>query len=166
MVKIIFRFRERFWEERGDFSFVLSKDRYMPTWWTSAPARSPLLTGWAGGHPADRLLAEGREAMIERALDSLASTFGVDRRRVFPNIGSRGRLEASAPARSAFACASSYQVQQLQARSVRVMEHERGGSNDAGIRAERRTFHRRQWFGRHSGFRDFQNQGIEETIAQ
>jgi monoamine oxidase len=77
VVKIIFRFREPFWKE--PFNFVHSNDRFMPTWWTCAPARAPLLTGWAGGHAADAMLAVGEEAMREHALDSLARTFGVKR---------------------------------------------------------------------------------------
>ena len=97
VVKIIFRFRERFWET-ADFikhrakgknledgmplNFVHASDRFMPTWWTSAPARSNLLTGWAGGRPADILLAERGSALIDRALDSLASTFAVKRAEV------------------------------------------------------------------------------------
>jgi monoamine oxidase len=44
--------------------------------------RSPTLTAWAGGHAADALLAEGESAMIDRALDSLATTFHMRRRRV------------------------------------------------------------------------------------
>jgi monoamine oxidase len=97
VVKIIFRFRERFWDEpdflkkrakasqaeRGTpINFVHGNDRYMPTWWTMAPVRAPLLTGWAGGHAADALLAEGEEAFVDRALDSLASTFCVRRREI------------------------------------------------------------------------------------
>lgn len=83
VVKIVFRFRQRFWEA-ADFikhplAFVQTFDRFMPTWWTSAPARSTLLTGWAGGHAADRMLAQGRSAMIDRALDTLASTFAMKR---------------------------------------------------------------------------------------
>lgn len=76
VVKIVFRFREPFW---GDVSFLHSADRWMPTWWTTAPARSPLLTGWAGGHAADRLLAEGAEGMRDRALDCMARAFGQKR---------------------------------------------------------------------------------------
>lgn len=77
VVKIILRFRERFWD---DFNFVHSDDEHFPTWWTAAPARAPLVTGWAGGHAADRLLAEGH--IIDRGIDSLASILGVPRRRV------------------------------------------------------------------------------------
>ena len=81
VVKIMFRFAERFWDEReGPANFVHSADRFVPTWWTSAPIRSPILTGWAGGHAADALLAEGRDALAGRALDSLATTFRIRRR--------------------------------------------------------------------------------------
>jgi monoamine oxidase len=79
VVKIILRFRERFWE---DFNFLHAEDGPFPTWWTSAPVRAPILTGWAGGHAADRLLAEGAEAIGGRAIESLASLLGMSRRRV------------------------------------------------------------------------------------
>ena len=79
VVKIGFVFRERWWDE---INFLHSADRFLPTWWTSAPVRSPILTGWAGGHAADALLAEGGEAMIDRALDCMAVAFAVPRRKI------------------------------------------------------------------------------------
>lgn len=97
VVKIVFRFRRRFWDE-GDFvkrrariknwkagtpvNFVLSANKFMPTWWTTAPVRAPILTGWTGGNGADALLAEGRDAILDRALDSLASAFAMKRREI------------------------------------------------------------------------------------
>jgi monoamine oxidase len=97
VVKIAFRFREAFWDDpefvaerastkdvaRGlPLNFVHSGDRFMPTWWTTAPVRSPILTGWAGGPAADALLAEGPEAMTDRGLDALSRAWGVPRRRL------------------------------------------------------------------------------------
>jgi monoamine oxidase len=79
VVKIAFRFRERFWD---DVNFLHTSDRYMPAWWTPAPFRAPVLTGWAGGHAADALLAEGKEAMIDRALNAMATAWDVPRRRI------------------------------------------------------------------------------------
>lgn len=79
VVKIAFRFRERFWD---DINFLHTSDRFMPTWWTSAPFRAPVLTGWAGGHAADALLAEGTDAMIDRGLNAMASAWDVPRRRL------------------------------------------------------------------------------------
>lgn len=83
VVKIIFRFRERFWDERErgtPINFIHSSDRFVPTWWTAAPMRAPILTAWAGGHAADRMLTDG--APQERALDSLAKTFAMPRREI------------------------------------------------------------------------------------
>lgn len=85
-VRIVFRFRERFWDESRNF--LHSPDRFMPTWWTAAPFRAPLLTGWAGGHAADALLALGNGAMIDRAVDSMAATFDVRRRDIEPLLES------------------------------------------------------------------------------
>lgn len=79
VVKIAFRFRERFWD---DVNFLHTADRFMPTWWSAAPFRTPVLTGWAGGHAADALLAEGTEAMIDHALQAMASAWDVPRRRI------------------------------------------------------------------------------------
>jgi len=78
VVKIVFRFRERFWEDKN---FLHSSDRFVPTWWTSAPVRAPILTAWSGGHAADAMLAEG-EGMIDRALDTMSKTFGIRRREI------------------------------------------------------------------------------------
>ena len=96
VVKITFRFRERFWDDpaflrkrrRGSLdrglplNFLHSADRFMPTWWTVAPFRAPVLIGWAGGHAADALLAEGPAALTDRAADALASAWGISRRRL------------------------------------------------------------------------------------
>ncbi|HEY6843385.1 MAG TPA: NAD(P)/FAD-dependent oxidoreductase, partial [Thermoanaerobaculia bacterium] len=51
VVKIVFRFRERFWDPERNF--LHSDDPYLPTWWTTSPVRSSMLTGWSGGHAAD-----------------------------------------------------------------------------------------------------------------
>jgi monoamine oxidase len=102
VVKIVFRFRERFWdapdfvkrrtkmknwEEGVPFTFVNGTDRFVPTWWTTAPVRAPMLTAWAGGHAADALLAQGSR-IVDRAIDSLAATFAVKRRDVEPLVDS------------------------------------------------------------------------------
>jgi monoamine oxidase len=79
VVKLVLRFRRRFWD---DFTFAHCDDPHFPTWWTTAPVRAPLMTGWAGGHAADRLLAEGGDAIVDRGVSALASILGVSRRRV------------------------------------------------------------------------------------
>jgi len=88
VVKIIFTFRERFWDD-ADFlkqrklgtplNFIHASDSDVPTWWTTAPVITPTLTAWAGGHAADRLLTENPESRIDRALQALAATFAMKR---------------------------------------------------------------------------------------
>ena len=77
VLKILLRFRRPFWNE--DLNFAHADEVDVPVWWTSLPARAALLTGWAGGPRAERVLAG---PAIERALESAARTFGVPRRRL------------------------------------------------------------------------------------
>jgi monoamine oxidase len=79
VVKIVFHFRERFFDQ---CNFLHTEDRFMQTWWTTAPFRSPILTGWAGGRAAEALSAEGPDARLDRALDSLAKAWSMPRRKV------------------------------------------------------------------------------------
>jgi monoamine oxidase len=93
VAKVILRFRERFWEQsdliarpsggRGpSLGFLHSHDECFPTWWTSLPARAPIITGWAGGPAAERLALRGEEFVTARALDSLSRMFGLRRERL------------------------------------------------------------------------------------
>jgi monoamine oxidase len=89
VVKIVFRFREPFWStadfvrERtrgrveGPLNFIHADDPFMPTWWTAAPARAAILTGWAAGPYADRIIEQG--SLLSCALDRLAAIFAVER---------------------------------------------------------------------------------------
>jgi monoamine oxidase len=93
VMKVVLRFRERFWEQGvfqtqtlGDrlppLGFLHSRDEYFPTWWTSLPVRAPILTAWAGGPAAERLALRGEEFVVGRALDSLSRLLELDRERL------------------------------------------------------------------------------------
>jgi monoamine oxidase len=63
-------------EEAGrDASFLHAGEQPFPTWWTTLPVRSTLLTGWAGGPKADRL-PRGEAALTKAAVDSVATLLG------------------------------------------------------------------------------------------
>jgi monoamine oxidase len=90
VAKISFRFREAFWESKSVvraakgqdlacLGFVHAPGLPMPTWWTYRPLHMPLLTGWAGGPRAQRLLDLGESQRIDAALDSLAKEFQNER---------------------------------------------------------------------------------------
>jgi monoamine oxidase len=51
-------------------------DTPFPTFWTSAPLRSPILNAWVGGPPAAALCQQSDAALIHTALDSVRSMLG------------------------------------------------------------------------------------------
>lgn len=77
VLKILFRFREPFWQDRNkDIGFLLSNED-IPTWWTQLPDEHPLLTGWVGGPPAGLLNKLSGDELYELALTSLSNIFGM-----------------------------------------------------------------------------------------
>jgi monoamine oxidase len=77
--RVTFRFEEPFWqtdERLKGIGFVISREQVFPTWWTSHPVLTPLLTGWSAGPAADPLLGTDRPAVISEALSSLARILG------------------------------------------------------------------------------------------
>jgi monoamine oxidase len=88
--KLVLRFRDAFWEEesfmkaragRTDLrpQYFHDPQASFPTWWTSAPVASSLLTGWAGGPAAASLASHRPEARLGLALDALGGVLGVRR---------------------------------------------------------------------------------------
>jgi monoamine oxidase len=95
VVRVILRFRERFWEKieadgksMAKLSFLHSADVHavgsqptipqFPTWWTTMPRVSPLLTGWAAGPHGLALSGMSDEEIFECAIDSLARALHLD----------------------------------------------------------------------------------------
>lgn len=76
--RITFLFRERFWEDDVDFSFLHSMNPNVPTWWSTLPVRAPMLTGWAAGPYFDRYLDRPAEESAARAQDVLARLLRMD----------------------------------------------------------------------------------------
>lgn len=73
VVRVVFLFRERIWEEKQETSnagFILPGDPSLPAWWTPLPVRAPILTGWCAAGNAEALLGQACErialGMIER----------------------------------------------------------------------------------------------------
>jgi monoamine oxidase len=81
VVKILLRFRRRWWADQGgrdfaDLSFFQT-DARVPTWWTQYPAADPVLTGWYPQSDAEKSAPSPEGEFIDIALASLAETFGV-----------------------------------------------------------------------------------------
>lgn len=75
VVKVVLQFREAFWEEKKKNIGFLFADAPIPTWWTQLPSSYPLLTGWAGGPQARYLEKKDDDAILQSALQSLATIF-------------------------------------------------------------------------------------------
>ena len=74
-IKLMICFKERFWESDTRVAFVVSIEEGIPVWWTQEPLTSNVLTGWAGGRAAERLVNLSREELLNRAIDSLSRIF-------------------------------------------------------------------------------------------
>ncbi len=78
VIKVMLRFREPFWEDQErchDAGFFHARDAIFPTFWTTLPVRSSLVTAWAGGPQAQRLRGMSASRIVHHALDSFASLF-------------------------------------------------------------------------------------------
>ena len=93
VVRITLRFRERFWdklrlktkeggEDLSQLGFIHAPDEPIPVWWTHFPVHTPVLVGWAGGPVAERLPSGDHQLLLDRALSSLQSIFGIPRNQI------------------------------------------------------------------------------------
>lgn len=78
--RITFRFADRFWEKQENLrtaGFLIAPKQAFPTWWTTNPVLTPLLTGWAAGPAADALAGLDEQALVTQALHSLRNILGM-----------------------------------------------------------------------------------------
>jgi monoamine oxidase len=80
-VRVSLCFATKFWEhkpEMADLSFLFTDDPEFPTWWTSDPLPSPVLTGWAAGPRADIHTGRNQDAITQSAVSALARILEFD----------------------------------------------------------------------------------------
>lgn len=87
VVKIVFRFREIFWDavppgaiQLPRLSFLFTDDAAMTSWWTTDPLLTPMLVGWLGGPQAEQVARQSDNAIIRQALGALAQVTGMAER--------------------------------------------------------------------------------------
>ena len=81
----VMRLTLRFRDNPGwpvDLGFMHARGQPVPVWWTASPVEAPMITGWAGGPIARRLLELDDAALVARALDALAGALGLPRARL------------------------------------------------------------------------------------
>ena len=82
VIKMTFVFDTPFWNEielLRSASFLHQRGLPFPTWWTTHPVASPVITGWCAGPPMAALDGVRGEALRDRALDSLSAILGISR---------------------------------------------------------------------------------------
>ncbi len=80
-IRVVLRFRNCFWDAispqgkrsktLAGMSFLFSQDQWFPTWWTTLPAKFPIITGWAPFRCAERLSGKDRSFVVAHSLGSL-----------------------------------------------------------------------------------------------
>jgi monoamine oxidase len=79
-VKVILRMRRPFWEELpglGGMLFLHDFTQPMPTWWTTSPRDTPLITGWAAGSQLERMGNAEGEGLLQLAIQSFAGAMNI-----------------------------------------------------------------------------------------
>lgn len=90
VARMVLQFDDPVWEDpalpinHGDYrladvSFLHTPGKPFPIWWTTRPLHVPVLTAWAGGTAALKLLAAEEDSRVNAAIDTLASALAVDR---------------------------------------------------------------------------------------
>ncbi len=84
VVRVVLRFRERFWKDIqvGDkrldnLSFLHSDNRDFPTWWSTMPHALPMLVGWSGGPHGLALTHKTGEEIVDCAGSAVAELLHV-----------------------------------------------------------------------------------------
>ncbi|MEJ7737335.1 MAG: NAD(P)/FAD-dependent oxidoreductase [Chitinophagaceae bacterium] len=88
VIKILLQFKVAFWKDGHlkqhsginvkNLGWLFS-DESVPTWWTQLPSKSALLTGWIAGPKAQELKQATQDVILQNALDSLVSLFGLSK---------------------------------------------------------------------------------------
>jgi monoamine oxidase len=78
VIKILFQFKEPFWQQYADEIGFIFSDNTVPTWWTQLPDQNALLTGWFGGQQINRVKGATEKDIENIAIQSLAKTVKMD----------------------------------------------------------------------------------------
>ena len=84
VIKTLLNFKEAFWKNKtraggkdlSKMSFLFT-EAMIPTWWTSYPKESTMLTGWSTGPNAEKLRGQNDESMLKIALESISGIFNI-----------------------------------------------------------------------------------------
>ncbi len=79
--RITLRFRRPVWRSREEFrnlGFLHTSEAWMPTWWTTEPIQSPVITAWTGGPVAEERARLDPAEWLSETLRTLARQLRTD----------------------------------------------------------------------------------------
>jgi monoamine oxidase len=88
VVRVTLCFRERFWQDLhgtpdsrtlAKLSFLFSRDKFFPTWWTQMPKPLPIITGWSAALAAENFAGMSEGAIVDQAATSLSSILHIEK---------------------------------------------------------------------------------------
>jgi monoamine oxidase len=91
VVRVSLCFRERFWQDMhgtedsqtlAKLSFLFSRDRFFPTWWTQTPEAVPIITGWSAAGAAESFAGMDERAIVDQAVASLSSILQLEKSKI------------------------------------------------------------------------------------
>ena len=91
VVRVTLCLRERFWQglhgtedsrTLAKLSFLFSRDRFFPTWWTQMPEPVPIITGWSAAGAAESFAGMDERSIMEQALGSLSSILQLEKSKI------------------------------------------------------------------------------------
>ncbi|PWT75437.1 MAG: hypothetical protein C5B59_08955 [Bacteroidetes bacterium] len=78
VIKFLVEFKEPLWERIGSGIGFFFVEELIPTWWTQAPRKDLLLTGWVGGPNAKKLENQSDASLKQCAMDVLKHAFSLE----------------------------------------------------------------------------------------
>jgi monoamine oxidase len=79
VIKLFLDFDQRWWEKQvsSEANFIHAPGETFPTWWTTLPFRTTMLTGWCAGPAAYPFAGQTPEQILEAGLRSLIRITGI-----------------------------------------------------------------------------------------
>lgn len=82
-LRVVLAFSQRVWDETlPSLGFLFCPESVFPTWWTTLPNQTNMITAWAGGPAADRLLTSSSDDLASIALTALSKILRTSKSRL------------------------------------------------------------------------------------
>jgi monoamine oxidase len=68
-------------------SFLFWQDEWFPTWWTTMPAKLPIITGWAPFRSGEKLSGKSQSFVVQQSLQTLSTLLKINPQKLDELLG-------------------------------------------------------------------------------